>query len=100
MKPTKKELGAEEFFQTKIKLENELIRLEELERDSKNCITNMVQLSEQLIRISETNESPYFLQRSKRLNTEIHKFQIKNEYKQKEFDNLFHILEKLNQKIK
>lgn len=100
MKPTKKELGAEEFFQTKIKLENELIRLEELERDSKNCITNMIQLSEKLIQISETNESPYFLQRSKRLNTEVHKFQIKNEYKQKEFDSLFHILDKIKSEDK
>ncbi|MBM9592499.1 hypothetical protein JWG41_19685 [Leptospira sp. 201903075] len=100
MKPTKKVLGAEEFFQTKIKLENELIRLEELERDSKNCITNMIQLSEKLIQISQTNESPYFLQRSKRLNTEVHKFQIKNEYKQKEFDSLFHILDKIKSEDK
>lgn len=100
MKTTKKELGAEEFFQTKIKLENELIRLEELERDSKDCITNMIQLSELLIQISETNESPYFLQRSKRLNVEIHKFKIKNEYKQKEFDTLFHILDKIKSEDK
>lgn len=83
MKPTKKELGAEEFFQTKVKLENDLIRLEELDRESKERIENIIELSEQLIKISETNESPYFLQRSKRLNTEIHKFKIKNEYKQK-----------------
>ncbi|MGE8721278.1 hypothetical protein ACO2KH_07530 [Leptospira terpstrae] len=100
MKPTKKELGAEEFFQTKVKLENDLIRLEELDRESKERIKNIIELSEQLIKISETNESPYFLQRSRRLNTEIHKFKIKNEYKQKEFDTLFHILEKIKSEDK
>ncbi|PJZ84597.1 hypothetical protein [Leptospira harrisiae] len=100
MKPTKKILGAEEFFQTKIKLENELIRLEELERESKIHITSMIVLSEQLIQLSKSNESPYFLQRSKRLSSEIHKFKIKNEYKQKEFDSLFHILEKIKSEDK
>ncbi|MCW7456928.1 hypothetical protein ND856_01140 [Leptospira bandrabouensis] len=100
MKPTKKILGAEEFFQTKIKLENELIRLEELERESKIYISSMIDLSEKLIQLSETNESPYFLQRSKRLNAEILKFKIKNEYKQKEFDTLFHILEKIKSEDK
>lgn len=100
MKPTKKILGAEEFFQTKIKLENELIRLEELERESKIHISSMIEFSEQLIQLSETNESPYFLQRSKRLNAEILKFKIKNEYKQKEFDTLFHILEKIKSEDK
>lgn len=100
MKPTKKILGAEEFFQTKIKLENELIRLEELERESKIHISSMIDLSEKLIQLSETNESPYFLQRSKRLNAEILKFKIKNEYKQKEFDTLFHILEKIKSEDK
>ncbi len=100
MKPTKKILGAEEFFQTKIELENELIRLEELERESKIHISSMIDLSEKLIQLSETNESPYFLQRSKRLNAEILKFKIKNEYKQKEFDTLFHILEKIKSEDK
>ncbi|MCG6144369.1 hypothetical protein [Leptospira bandrabouensis] len=100
MKPTKKILEAEEFFQTKIKLENELIRLEELERESKIHISSMIDLSEKLIQLSETNESPYFLQRSKRLNAEILKFKIKNEYKQKEFDTLFHILEKIKSEDK
>ncbi|TGN05548.1 hypothetical protein [Leptospira bandrabouensis] len=100
MKPTKKILGAEEFFQTKIELENELIRLEELERESKIHISSMIELSEKLIQLSETNESPYFLQRSKRLNAEILKFKIKNEYKQKEFDTLFHILEKIKSEDK
>ncbi|PJZ81679.1 hypothetical protein [Leptospira meyeri] len=100
MKPNRKVLGAEEFFQTKIKLENELIRLEELDRESKTHITSMIELSEQLIQLSESNESPYFLQRSKRLNTEIHKFKIKNEYKQKEFDSLFHILDKIKSEDK
>lgn len=100
MKLTKKILGAEEFFQTKIKLENELIRLEELERESKIHISSMIDLSEKLIQLSETNESPYFLQRSKRLNAEILKFKIKNEYKQKEFDTLFHILEKIKSEDK
>ncbi|PJZ47246.1 hypothetical protein [Leptospira brenneri] len=100
MKPTKKVLGAEEFFQTKIKLENELIRLEKLDRESRQLITQIISLSEQLVRISEKNESPYFLQRTKRLSTEIHKFQIKNEYKQKEFDSLFHILDKIKSEDK
>ncbi|MCW7491170.1 hypothetical protein ND861_00745 [Leptospira sp. 2 VSF19] len=100
MKPTKKILGAEGFFQTKIKLENELIRLEELERDAKVRINSMIDLSEEMIQLSKNNESPYFLQRSKRLNAEIIKFKIKNEYKQKEFDSLFHILEKIKSEDK
>ncbi|TGK81510.1 hypothetical protein EHQ24_09360 [Leptospira noumeaensis] len=100
MKPTKKVLGAEEFFQIKIKLENELIRLEELERESKDHLTNILGYSEKLIQLSESNESPYFLQRSRRLSTELHKFQIRNEYKQKEFDSIFHILDKIKSEDK
>ncbi|PJZ38960.1 hypothetical protein CH354_07215 [Leptospira levettii] len=95
MKPTKKILDADEFFQTKVKLEEELIHLEGLEREVNDQISKLVGLSEKLIECSESNESPYFLQRSKRLSAEILKFKIKNEYKQKEFDSLYHILDKI-----
>ncbi|TGM35758.1 hypothetical protein [Leptospira biflexa] len=100
MKPTKKILDADEFFQTKVKLEEELIRLETLERDVNEQITKLVGLSEKLIQTSETNESPYFLQRSKRLHSEILKFKIKNEYRQKEFDSIYHILNKIKSEDK
>ncbi|TGL51484.1 hypothetical protein EHQ59_11355 [Leptospira kemamanensis] len=100
MKPTKKILDADEFFQTKVKLEEELIHLESLDRQVNEQITKLVSLSEKLITCSETNESPYFLQRSKRLQSEILKFKIKNEYKQREFDSLYHILEKIKSEDK
>lgn len=100
MKPTKKILDADEFFQTKVKLEEELIHLESLDRQVNEQITKLVSLSEKLIKCSETNESPYFLQRSKRLQSEILKFKIKNEYKQREFDSLYHILEKIKSEDK
>lgn len=100
MKPTKKILDANEFFQTKVRLEEELIHLEGLEREVNEQITKLVELSEKLIVCSESNESPYFLQRSKRLNAEILKFKIKNEYKQKEFDSLYHILDKIKSEDK
>ncbi|MGV3666456.1 MAG: hypothetical protein ACO1NV_10005 [Leptospira bouyouniensis] len=100
MKPTKKILDADEFFETKIKLEEELILLEKLEREVNEQIVKLIGLSEKLIQSSETNESPYFLQRSKRLNAEIVKFKIKNEYKQKEFDSIYHILNKIKSEDK
>lgn len=100
MKPTKKILDADEFFETKVKLEEELIRLEGLEREVNEQIAKLVGLSEKLIQTSESNESPYFLQRSKRLNAEIIKFKIRNEYKQKEFDSIYHILNKIKSEDK
>ncbi|MCW7496659.1 hypothetical protein ND860_09000 [Leptospira levettii] len=100
MKPTKKILDVDEFFQTKVKLEEELIHLEVLERQVNEQISKLVSLSEKLIQCSESNESPYFLQRSKRLSAEIIKFKIKNDYKQKEFDSLYHILDKIKSEDK
>lgn len=100
MKPNQKEIVSENFFTKKIKLEDELLLFEEIQKKATEHLTIVQKLADELIQISENNSSAYFLQRSKRLSSEIHKLSLKKEYHQKDFDPLYHILSKIKSEDK
>ncbi|MDF3818647.1 hypothetical protein P3G55_01975 [Leptospira sp. 96542] len=95
MKPNQKETASNDFFNAKIKFEAALLKFEKLQTESKEYLDSMETHVKKMILLAENTNSPYFLQRSKRLELALHKLKLKKDYKQKEFDPLFHILSKI-----